>query len=165
MDMLSMLADMINSDSQSEKKTYNTTRLSAMNYLARREHSVRELHQKLKSKQFPGEVIDKVIADLGAEGLQSDSRYTENYIRMRSGKGYGPQRIRIELGERGISSELIDNSLESSGIDWYDHAMAVRQKKFGTEIKTDWKEISKQSRFLQYRGFTSDQIQYAVKED
>ena len=122
------------------------------------------LHQGLFGR-FAEEPSRNRCHQLGAEGLQSDRRYAENYIRMRSGKGYGPQKIRVELGERGISTDLIDNALSDSEIDWREQAERVRSKKFGVECPQDWNERSRQMRFLQYRGFTTEQIQDNVTND
>jgi regulatory protein len=41
----------------------------------------------------------------------------------------------------------------------------VRRKRFGDEPPQDYKERARQSRFLQYRGFTSDQIRQVLDGD
>lgn len=69
----------------------------AMNLLARREHSVTELKNKLLKANFDIDDIYEVIARLTETGLQSDERFAENYLRYRSQRGFGFQRIRLEL--------------------------------------------------------------------
>ena len=44
-------------------------------------------------------------------------------------------------------------------------ARSVREKKFGPERPADYRERARQSRFLQYRGFTGEQIQSAFDDD
>ena len=83
---------------------------SATNMLSRREHSVLELARKLENKDFPDEVIDRVINELINARLLSNERYAESYVRMRSGKGYGPARICLELKERGIDKLMVERS-------------------------------------------------------
>jgi len=39
----------------------------------------------------------------------------------------------------------------------------VRQKKFGKAMPADYKEQARQSRFLQYRGFSTEQIRRLFK--
>lgn len=129
----------------------------AMNLLARREHSVAELVTKLGT-DFEYDDIILVINKLTMANLQSDERFAENYLRYRSQRGFGYQKIRQELKERGVDAELISNALAESDIDWFTLAAGVRCKRFGEQEPEDYKDRAKQQRFLQYRGFTHEQI-------
>jgi regulatory protein len=129
----------------------------AMNLLARREHSVAELVKKL-SNDFEYDDIIIVINKLTEKNLQSDQRFAENYLRYRSQRGFGYQKIRQELKERGVASELISYALAESDIDWFALVAGVRCKRFGEQEPEDYKERAKQQRFLQSRGFTHEQI-------
>ena len=104
------------------------------------------------------------MSGLKAAGMQSDARYTEAYVRNRMAKGYGPVRISRELHERGIREELVAQVLAAMETDWEELVQAVRQKKFGRQVPADFKEQARQSRFLQYRGFTYQQIGNALKD-
>ena len=42
-------------------------------------------------------------------------------------------------------------------------ARAARARKFGPELPKDWKERSRQARFLQYRGFSTDHIRAVLE--
>ncbi len=130
-------------------------RLQAMNLLARREHLRQELALKL-SKRFGAEAADEiavVLDELEGEDLLSDKRFTESYIRQRVGKGYGPDRIRQELRQKGVDGESLEIALEDADVDWVAQAAEVRLKKFGSSSPTDFKEKARQMRFLNYRGF------------
>jgi regulatory protein len=129
----------------------------AMNLLARREHSVAELVKKL-SNDFEYDDIIIVINKLTEKNLQSDQRFAENYLRYRSQRGFGYQKIRQELKERGVAAELISDALAESDIDWFALVAGVRCKRFGEQEPKDYKERAKQQRFLQSRGFTHEQI-------
>lgn len=130
----------------------------ALNLLARREHSVSELKTKLLKADFEIDDIHNVISKLTQSGLQSDQRFAENYLRYRSQRGFGSQRIKLELKERGVSAEIISDALEKTEIDWFALAYNVRSKRFGEQYPEDFKDRAKQQRFLQYRGFTHEQI-------
>lgn len=130
----------------------------AVGLLARREHSAAELRSKLMQADFDTDEIDDLLVKLASANLQSDERFAENYLRYRSQRGYGFQRIRQELKERGVSTEIISQALEQSDIDWFSLAVNVRCKRFGEQEPDDFKERAKQQRFLQYRGFTHEQI-------
>jgi regulatory protein len=130
----------------------------AIAYLARREHSSSELRLKLVKVGFESTDIDDVLKKLSENNLQSDSRFAENYLRYRSNRGYGFQRIRQELKEKGVSTDIISEALEQAEIDWFTLAIEVRCKRFGENIPDDYKDRAKQQRFLQYRGFSHEQI-------
>ena len=130
----------------------------AMNFLARREHSVKELKTKLVNAEFEPDEVDDLIHKLTNSNLQSDQRFTENYIRYRSQRGFGSQRIRQELKERGVATDLISSELSDAQIDWFSLAMTVRCKRFGESAPEDVKDKARQQHFLQYRGFTHEQI-------
>ena len=102
---------------------------------------------------------------LAIEGLQSDHRYTESFLNSRINKGYGPVRLAMELRERGIEADLIETCIKNLDIDWLDTLNSVRRKKFGEKLPVDYSAQLKESRFLQYRGFTVEQIKKLYKRD
>ncbi|WP_331346088.1 regulatory protein RecX [Cellvibrio sp. UBA7661] len=135
-------------------------RLGAMNFLALREHSIKELTDKLVRKYGQSEHIEKAIAELAEQGLQSDERFAEAFIRMRQRQGKGSSLIKMELRERGISSCLVDTLIDERDTMWTKLAREVRSKRF-TELPAGAREKAKQMRFLHSRGFASHHIQAA----
>ncbi len=142
-----------------QKDPLAVMRFRAMDLLARREHSRVELQRKLRDK-FPEHVtlVDNVVAGLQSDQLQSDERFTEAFVSSRIKKGQGPQRINLELQQRGVSASNIDAVLSVNDIDWCQLARAVLDKKYGGKPCSDFKEQAKRRQFLHYRGFNSDQI-------
>ncbi len=130
----------------------------AVSYLARREHSALELRRKLDKAGFDPADIEHVLSQLQQADLQSDERFSESYVRSRINRGYGKTRIRMELQERGVADELITDSLQQAEVDWFALAAEVRSKRFGEQDPEDFKSRAKQQRFLQYRGFSHDEI-------
>jgi regulatory protein len=139
-------------------------RLAAMNLLARREHSVLELRRKLKRRFHDDAVLDEQLDRLARENLQSDTRFCESYVRQRINRGYGPLRLREELRERGISRSIVTLTLEELDIDWYAHADAVMQTKFGEVPADDIKEKARRARFMQHRGFSGDHYHHLLQD-
>ena len=141
-------------------------RVAAMNLLAQREHAAAELKRKLARRFGDNERIEAVLAQLEAEGLQSDARFSEAFVAMRTRKGQGPVRIRLELQERGICATLIDSCLDDSDPQWVTLARSVHRKRFGAAVAgaADRKARAKQMRFLQYRGFSAEQIRRALED-
>ena len=87
-------------------------RSALLNLLCRREYSKRELLMRVKAKGLSTSIAEDVIHSLTDEGLQSDSRFAECYVRYRCSKGYGPYRISNELIQKGIDKEIISTVLE-----------------------------------------------------
>lgn len=106
-----------------------------------------------------------MITALVQEGLINEQRFTENYIRWRRGKGYGPLRISAELQTRGILPEMIAEHLQITDNAWFAEARKVWQKYFKGKMPEEFKLRAKQMRFLQYRGFTREQIAAVFGKD
>ena len=138
---------------------------SAVELLARREHSRRELTRKLGTRGFADDIIAGVLDDLERSGALADERFTDTFVRSRVSKGQGPQRNRAELAQRGIGSAAADEVLRGGEVDWLQTIRAARRKRFGPELPRDYAERARQARFLQYRGFSSEQIRAALELD
>lgn len=146
-------------------QTIDRIRQTALNLLARREHSNAELFRKLRTKQFNGDDIKKVIEALEQEGLLSNARFMESFIHHRRQKGFGPLRIQAELIERGIPESLIEQELKIADNAWFTEAYRVWKKRFKNNPPTDFKARAQQMRFLHYRGFTHEQIEYVFESE
>jgi regulatory protein len=141
-------------------------RQTALDLLARREHGRRELARKLAARGFRDRaVVDEVMAALEAEGLLSDTRFVEQYVQSRIQRGAGPLRIHAELRERGVNEALIEQGITALANDWQALMRREREKKFGPAIPDDFRERSRQMRFLQQRGFTAEQIGRIFRDD
>lgn len=133
-----------------------------MGMLAGREYLRSQLATKLNKKFENSPLIPEVLDQLAAENLQSDHRFVEAFIRSRISRGQGCTRIRLDLKSRGADAALIDELLAEADIDWFELAKATAQQKFGNNQPIDAREKAKRIRFLQYRGFSFDQISYAL---
>ncbi|AGZ36642.1 recombination regulator RecX [Pseudomonas sp. SWI6] len=133
-------------------------RRTAMDLLARREHGRVELTRKLRQRGAPEELIQPELDRLAEEGLLSEARYLESFIRYRSNSGYGPARIREELGQRGLDRNDVDQALRDSEVNWAERLQDVWQRKFAGQRPHDPRSRAQQTRFLAYRGFSMEMI-------
>ncbi len=128
-----------------------------------REHSVKELTDKLIARNLDAELVAQQVQKFVEKDIQSDFRFAESYIRSKAMKGQGEQRIRLQLNEHQVDDSVITKAFLEAEVDFDDIAAQVYRKKYtGKEIK-DWQEKQKRMRFLQYRGFTSAQIQTLIR--
>lgn len=139
-----------------------TTEIAAVRLLARREHSKLDLTRKLSSKGHAHEAVARVVSKLSEKNLVSDERFAASFVVHHGRRGQGPVRIRAELRQQGASDEIIDAALGRAELDWAEIALEVRVRKFGSESPSGRLERAKQARFLQYRGFSADQIRAAL---
>lgn len=137
-------------------------RTAAYALLAGRDFSRHELTGRLLRKGYRAGVVEEAVRNLVAEGLLREERFVEAFIGQRAGRGHGPVRIRVELRERGVDPELVEQAFASTEIDWVRTAREARRRKFGVSPPGDYHERAKQARFLQYRGFSSDHIRAAL---
>ncbi|MCS5571312.1 MAG: recombination regulator RecX, partial [Pseudomonadales bacterium] len=120
-----------------------------------------ELLQKLR-RRFPDETerVGVEVGRLTAEGLQSDARLAEAFIRARTSRGQGPSKIRMELKGKGVTDADILLAFEEAEVDWFALASEVVLKKFGdlADQEVDIRLKARVSRFLRQRGFSYDHI-------
>jgi len=144
----------------------NVAYTAAVTFLARRDFSAAELRRKLKERGFAESAIEPALVKLEASNVINDGRYGDNVVAHRARRGQGPARIRQELQRSGLGSEAIQTTMDKAkddGPDFVALARAARSRKFGSDLPKDWKERSRQARFLQYRGFSTDHIRAVLE--
>lgn len=137
---------------------------SALGLLARRDHGQYELAQKLLSKGFLSSEVEQAILYCQQYGYIDDLRYTFSVIRQHISKGHGERRIRQSLQQNRVSDDVISTAFTQIDVDWFELAKQTAEKKFHSLVDIDRKEQAKRIRFLQYRGFSFEQIQYALSD-
>jgi regulatory protein len=132
--------------------------------LAMREHSQRELLDKLALRGYSRADVEPIIAEFAEQGWQDNQRFAECYARQRMIKGYGPVRIRYELQQRGIAELDIEQLAEDNVGGWLNSLLQIYENKFDQQPKLSRAEWLKRSRFLQQRGFSHDMIKQMCAE-
>lgn len=138
---------------------------SGIDLLSRREYSERELFAKLCAKSFCPDETQEVIQFLKENDHLSDLRFTESAFRSRINKGYGLLYIEQELKQKGVDSSIIWQVERDIQVNWLDIAQKAYQKKYGDKQYLNDKDKAKRIRFLQYRGFSSEEIFTIVNKD
>ena len=101
----------------------------ALDLLSRREHSKKEISDKLLIRFDDKEIIDLVINKLNSNNLINDYRFAELYVMSRKRKGFGPKKISFELLGKGINESVSKEIISNEG-GWNQVAKKVFTKKF-----------------------------------
>jgi len=129
----------------------------ALGIVSRREHSEKEIKNKLLEKFDAPEIIEQVVLKLIENNLINDIRFAEMYVLIRKRKGFGPKKIQFELMARGIDDSISSLVITEEG-SWKEAAQKAFNKKFKNGTSQEFKERNKQKTFLQNRGFSFEEI-------
>lgn len=133
--------------------------------------SEKELKEKLQLKNYPPDIIEKVMESLSSIGLLNDEKFARAYIhdtllKRSAGRIYLTQKLK----SKGIKNETIANILsemlseneELSILEQSAKSYIARQTKSHKEI--DNKKLFRRTvQYLQRRGFSLTQIMNSVK--
>jgi regulatory protein len=86
-------------------------RAKAIDLLSRRDHSERELQDKLRSRGGEAADVAQVLSDLRDIGLLDDRKFAQSFLSYRADKAWGRRRYRQELMARGVAAEIVDEVL------------------------------------------------------
>lgn len=137
-------------------------RASALASLCMREHSVKEITDKLTRKEYQPDSIEIVVKESLKDNYLNDQRFAKIFWRSRARKGFGPNKIAMELQQRGISSSMIQETSQQEELDFDEVVKSIYLKKFrGTEIK-DFKDKAKRQNYLYQRGFAIELIRLVI---
>lgn len=159
----------------------------AMSILARRDHSEYELRRKLAaqfafngfkkrfnktsshgseespSKEELADQIESVVQYCYEYHWLDDEKFAARFIQSRSLKGYGRQKIKLELLQKGVSKDIVDNAFADCGVDWIELAEMLIDKHFDRQLMSEWKYRSKMYNYMVNKGFDTDEINKALK--
>jgi len=125
----------------------------AARFLAFRPRSIQEVRRNLHEKDTATEIIEVALERLSAKGYLDDDAFARFWVQNRSQfKPISPKALRYELRQKGVSSEIIDEVLES--LDRDDLAYRAAQSR-ASRLRGASRQVFRQklSAFLQQRGF------------
>ncbi|MGB4595828.1 MAG: RecX family transcriptional regulator [Anaerolineaceae bacterium] len=137
-----------------------------MRFLASRGRSQHELEQHLQGKGYAESVRAAVLERLEADGYLNDARFASEWLENRA--TFRPRshaQVRAELRLKGISEEIIAETLGKTEHQDEDLAMEAARRAFRQYEKLDWKTFRvKMGNALLRRGFSYSVAQEATKK-
>jgi regulatory protein len=141
---------------------------SAFRILARRDHTQKELHAKLRQKGFDRAAIESALARCLELGYLDDAKTATIIAGHLAESGYGPLRVRQTLRQKGLDDAAVEKALARCG-DEETQVLSARRmlEKKASRLNREadpWKRRQKAYRFLAGRGFSSTVINRAITD-
>lgn len=148
---LSLLEDAVNS-----RRAFN----KAAELLSRRDHSEKELLQKLRQKGYSAGA-EEAAEKLREYGYLDDSRFALSYAReLQRLKHFGKRRIEQELMKKGIERSLIAETVEQLEFS-EEELVALIERKYQKNLESE-KGVQKTVNALLRAGYSYSQIKDAL---
>ncbi len=139
----------------------------AVNFLARRMRSEKEIRDYLIQKEVEEPIINEVLHKLAAHRYINDEEYAFSFVRTQMNTtDKGPDLIRMELKDRGINEAIIKHAMaEYPKEDQVEKAIKVTEKLIKKSSKES-QRIAKQKaeQFLLRKGYPFEVIHLALNE-
>ena len=150
-----------------EEKTLVRAKNAAYRLLTYRPRSRAELIQKLRDREFDHAVVEAVVSDLVRLGYVNDRQFAEQWassrVRLRA---FGRRRIELELRNRGVDREIIEEALAAvfGAEPELGTAMSAAEKKLNTMRSADRETRRRRlAGFLERKGYSFEIIRRVVK--
>ena len=140
------------------RRAYNC----AVSLLSRRDHSEKELTDKLRLKGY-AQGAHEAVSKLREQGYIDDGRFAAAYVReLVNVKKYGKKRIEQELYKKGIDRETIREAIENT--EFSDEMLTDIIKRKYLRYLSDEKGVRKTVNALLRLGYSYSEIRAALNE-
>jgi regulatory protein len=155
---------------------FNIFYKKALNFLSFRPRSEKEIRNYLSGKERPSfirkiipseETIEKIISKLKEYKFLNDEEFAKWWIEQRTLiKPKAGRVIRMELKQKGIDKELVDELLKNEKESDFEKAKKLAEKRMPrySKIKEKRKVFEKLGRFLVSKGFNYDIIKEVIDQ-
>lgn len=142
------------------EKLYN----KALRFLSFRPRSEKEIRDYLQKKNSDPQTAQKIIDKLKEYNFINDNEFARLWFESRIKlKPRAKRVIKMELKQKGISEELIDEVFENTNSDDKELALILAEKRVKRYVKEEpQKAKEKMYRFLISKGFNYDTIKDVV---
>jgi regulatory protein len=136
----------------------------ALNFISYRMRSEKEIHQNLQKHNTPEKVITEVLARMRKSGLVNDLQFAQTWVENRSTfRPRGQRALTIELRQKGIADETIDEALRDLDEEPLAYQAALKQSRRYAGL--EWMAFrQKMSAFLARRGFNYEVAKPVIEQ-
>ncbi|MDE5996104.1 MAG: recombination regulator RecX, partial [Eubacterium sp.] len=106
-------------------------------FLSRRDHSVKELREKLL-RTVDEASADKAIERFEELGYLDDEKFAKNYAEhLFKNKNYSNNHVKQKLYKKGISRDIVAGIIEDSEIDSVENIVTIINKKYYSKLNAE----------------------------
>ena len=136
-------------------------------YCASQERCVKDVRDKLKTFDIPQAEKDKIFDYLLDNRFVNDERFAKSFVRGKINQsGWGLNKIRFHLVQKGIAKEIIDEALEQTDEEVYRQRLIdiLRVKAKSVKAETEFEKKRKLAAFAMQKGFEGPLVWEVLKE-
>lgn len=136
-------------------------------YCAYQERCVKDVNEKLKSFDLTTKDKEEILAYLVDNRFVDDERFARSFVKGKINQsGWGLNKIRFHLMQKGIAKGLIDLSLETYDEEAYRQRLieVLRVKSKTVKAANDFEKNRKLAAFAIQRGFEAGLVWEILKE-
>src|SRR5688572_29030774 len=135
----------------------------ALQALSRKERTVAEMGSWLRARGVESDEVEAVVEHLAEDGTLDDRRFAVRYAEdKRDLSGWGEERIRMALVQRGVPDEHISEALQAGDED--ETARAVTALNARGLSLSDALERNRAFGFLVRRGYSAEVAYAAIRQ-
>ena len=136
-------------------------------YCAYQERCVKDVRDKLKTFDLPQEEKDKILEYLLDNRFVNDERFAKSFVRGKVNQsGWGLNKIRFHLMQKGIAKDIIDEALGQTDEDLYRQRLIdiLKVKSKTVKAENDFERKRKLAAYAIQKGFESALVWAVLKE-
>ena len=136
-------------------------------YCAYQERCVKDVKDKLKTFDLPQEEKDKILDYLLDNRFVNDERFAMAFVRGKVNQsGWGVNKIRFHLIQKGIDKEIIDEALGQTDEEVYRQRLIdiLRTKAKTVKAENDFEKKRKLAAYAMQKGFEGSLVWEVLKE-
>lgn len=137
-------------------------------YCAYQERCVKDVVEKLKTFDLNEQDKKEILNYLIDNRFVNDERFAKSFVRGKINQsGWGLNKIRFHLIQKGIDKALIDEALQGTDEEIYRQRLLdiLRSKSKTVKAANDFEKKRKLAAFAMQRGFEASLVWEVLKED
>ena len=136
-------------------------------YCAYQERCVKDVRDKLKTFDIPQEEKVKILDYLLDNRFVDDERFAKSFVRGKVNQsGWGVNKIRFHLMQKGIAKDIIDEALGQTDEDLYRQRLIdiLKVKSKTVKAENDYERKRKLAAYAMQKGFEASLVWEVLKD-
>ena len=136
-------------------------------YCAYQERCVKDVRDKLKTFDIPNEEKQKILAYLLDNRFVDDERFAKAFVRGKINQsGWGLNKIRFHLVQKGIAKDVIDEALEQTDEEVYRQRLIdiLKTKSKTVKAANEYEKKRKLAAYAMQKGFEGSLVWEVLRD-